>query len=123
MIKPNGSLIAAVFLMAATGAMANEPQPDNLAAVSETVRFKELDLAKPAGAAALHWRLRMAGSRVCSRAGSAELRARCRTHAVERALADLPGVVHAYHVTWKADGAGWWAKPQLMARQRVASSP
>jgi UrcA family protein len=125
MIKLKGTLMIAALLMATTSAMAVEPAPGAVIIESETVRFDDLNLATRAGVATLHWRLRLAASNVCQQGTglTAHQRQRkCRTEAVERALASVPALVAAYHTEWKAEGANWLAMPPKSAPTQMAAS-
>jgi UrcA family protein len=91
------------------------------------VRFDDLDLRNPAGAAMLHWRLRTAAKEVCAQGHprdlrSAPRRARCLEHALEGALARLPRTVQAYHAAWIEAGRHWLAAP-YSAPETGSSAP
>lgn len=121
MTKRIGTTVVTSLLMAtAMGAMAGEPRGGELVTISETVRFDDLDLDKPAAVATLHWRLRMAANKVCLSAPRYPYA--CRRQAFERALPQVPAVVSDYHAEWVANGAQWSAEPRSSVSKRLASS-
>jgi UrcA family protein len=81
------------------------------------VSFADLDLRKPEGVAALHWRLRQAASQACVQ-GDSGLSARrftwkCREQAIEAAVPRLPAAVRAYHAQWRTNGGRWFDRTGL----------
>lgn len=125
MIKLNKTLMIAALLIGTSSAMAIEPVAGSVIVEKQTVRFDDLNLATRAGVATLHFRLRVAASNVCVQGPGLTAHQRqlkCRTEAVERALASVPATVAAYHAEWKADGANWLATPPKSAPTQMAAS-
>jgi UrcA family protein len=125
MMTLKGTLLAAALLVGATSALAIEPVAGSVSIEREIVRFDDLDLASRAGVATLHFRLRVAASNVCIQDQDLtgyRLKRKCRTQAMERALAAVPAVVAAYHAEWKADGANWLAVPAKSAPTQLVAA-
>jgi UrcA family protein len=121
----NKSLMVVALLIGTTSAMAIEPVAGSVIVQKEIVRFDDLNLASRAGAATLHWRLRMAARNVCvpgTGLTAHQRQSKCRIEALERALAAVPAVVAAYHMEWKADGAKWLAVPSKSAPTQMAAA-
>lgn len=117
--------VAGMLASVATGVLADEARVDahGREIVATTVRFDDLDLRKPEGAATLHWRLRMAAQNVC-REEARDVRsqwrpAKCRKKALEDALANMPATVKTFHAQWVADGSKWLAPSAVRAAQVV----
>ncbi len=79
--------------------------------VSVTVSYADLDLRKPTGVAELHRRLRMAANTVCPRNAYGDRLAppprKCREHAIDAAVTNLPETVRTYHAQWREQGSRW----------------
>lgn len=102
---------AAILLCIVATASAGNVLDADVQVQTARVSFADLDLRKPAGVAALHWRLRQAASQACAQ-GDSGLSARqfarkCREQAIEAAVPRLPAAVRAYHAQWRANGARW----------------
>ena len=116
MNKRNGTMVLAALLLGTTmNVMADDSPLADVRFAREHVRFDDLDLAKPAGVATLHWRLRTAANDVCVRAN--QPRFACRQQTLDRALATLPASVSAYHGEWRAAGADWLQSPRRRCRR------
>lgn len=122
----NKLAVVAVLMTVAAGAMAEIPveRGDGLIP-QKTVRFDDLDLSKPAGAAMLHYRLRVATNEVCvdfSTDLRGDSRRQCRIAALERAVSQVPAL-QSYHSYWVAKGSKLMASPKVdeEARQIIAA--
>jgi UrcA family protein len=109
----------AAAMMLGVAAMAGAGSVLDLDVQVQTVRvsFADLDLRKPEGVAALHWRLRQAASQACEQGDSGlsarRFTTRCREQAIEAAVPRFPAAVRAYHAQWRANGGRWFARTGL----------
>lgn len=115
--------MTAAAMMLGIAAMAGAGNVLDLDVQVQTARvlFADLDLRKPEGVAALHWRLRQAASQACDQ-GESGLNARqftasCREQAIEATVPRLPAAVRAYHAQWRANGGRWFDRAELAAVQ------
>lgn len=115
--KTTGTMAAAMLLGIAAMAGAGNVLDVDVRVQSVWVSFADLDLRKPEGVAALHWRLRQATIQACVQ-GEDGMRAReftrkCREKAIEAAVPGLPAAVRAYHAQWRANGGRWFDRTGL----------
>jgi UrcA family protein len=121
------TLTALAMLAGSTmGAMASDPWPGTLRIETLSVRYDDLDISKPQGVAALHFRMRVAANSVCvpetSGAQGERMRRQCRKQAIEQALPSAPPALRIHHAAWKAQGSKWLAKPEPEEISRMAAT-
>ncbi|MEJ0098688.1 MAG: UrcA family protein [Pseudomonadota bacterium] len=116
-------MIAAILMGTSLGAMADESWTE-VRVDQQVVRFGDLDLGTRAGVAALHQRLRLAASIVCDEGvglNAYQAQLKCRSKALDQAMAALPAVVASYHTAWKANGAHWLSTQEKPVATQLAS--